>query len=129
MRTATSFLSLLLSVDAAAQSVTLHRSSIASYRAAVEAVKTRAPRALEAALARFDAVRDALLGATDSGILLETLSLAEFDRLERELPAVLLGREESLVVQPDPEFFQGLSGRPGDGADRAFFAAYKENLP
>ena len=63
------------------------------------------------------------------GLLLETLSLAEFDRLERELPGVLLGREESLVVKPDPEFFLGLAGRYGDAADRAFFAAYKETYP
>jgi hypothetical protein len=95
----------------------------------VEVVKTRAPRALEASLVRLDAVRDALLGATDSGTRLETLSLAEFERLGRELPGVLFGREESPLVKLDPEFFLDLAGRYGDAADRAFFAAYKETYP
>jgi hypothetical protein len=126
---AASVIVLLLSVDTAAQP-SQYQSSIVSYQEALKSVTTRAPRALETALARLYIVRDALMGLKGwKEAPLAALTRAEFAKLERDLPGVLIGREVALFVEPDPEFFLKLAEQYGDAADRAFFTAYRETYP
>jgi hypothetical protein len=61
--------------------------------------------------------------------VLETLSDAEYQRLHRDLPGVLLHRETAVFVEPDTEYFMRLARVQGDPADRAFFAALKATYP
>jgi hypothetical protein len=61
--------------------------------------------------------------------LVETLSAAEFQRLERDLPGVLLSREVTTFVKLDPDWFLDFATSHGDDADRSFFAAYKQTYP
>jgi hypothetical protein len=61
--------------------------------------------------------------------LLESLPDAEFERLARDLPGVVLNRDETIFVEPDPHFFVKLATARGDAADRSFFAALRTTYP
>lgn len=125
-------LAVWVAFDGPAQMPPQDWAAVGSYRAALNGAKaSRTPGALEATLERLDAVREALMRVHENGssTLLETLSEADFQRLERDLPGVLLNREEILFVKPDPDYFLDFAATHGDGADRSFFAAYKQTYP
>jgi len=83
--------------------------------------------------ALFDAVapvREALTRIVDGRrSVLESLADDEYRRVRGELTGVLVNREETLLVEPDPDFFVQLAVGHGDTADRRFFAALKATYP
>lgn len=107
------------------------RVAIDAYRAAIEAgSSTGKPGALEAALDRVDALREILMRVrADGSTLLEALSDAEFQRVERSLAGVLINREEVVFVTADPDYFSRLAASAGDSSDRAFFNTLKLTYP
>lgn len=124
----------LLSLAAAAlgQISASEKAVVDAYRAAITSAETRpADRAIETALAALEKVSEALTRARDNQLqtALESLSEEEFVRLKRDLPGALVNREETIFVEPDPDYFLKLAGAYGGPADRNFFAAFKATRP
>jgi hypothetical protein len=118
---------------ASAQPAPPHQEAIDAYKVALARLEdhARGRRDLEAAFQAALKVGDALLapGQDGKGIVLETLSAPEYQRLQNDLPGILVNREEVLFSQPDPDFFVQLAVGHGDEADRRFFAAFKATYP
>jgi len=100
--------------------VDAYRTSIAS------AASARAPRAIENAFSALGTMREALMqvGAGRGMTPLESLSEGEFQIL-RKLPGAIINRDETVFVEPDPDYFVKLAAARGEPADRAFFSALK----
>jgi hypothetical protein len=73
---------------------------------------------VEVAYARFRRLRAAVFG------VVEDLSDAEYSRLEKMAPGLIMLRQEAVWVEPDPAFFLKLAKTHGRAVDRAFFEAY-----
>jgi hypothetical protein len=71
-------------------------------------------------------MRNALTQAGDGRGMtpLESLPEGEFQIL-RKLPGAIINRDETVFVEPDPDYFVKLAAARGDPADRAFFSALK----
>jgi hypothetical protein len=101
------------------------REAVDAYRAALAALEARkAGATLEKVFGRALAVHDALLASADNSSL-EGLTPDAFAQLQRDLRGLVVNREETLIVQPDADFFLSLAERVGTPADRRFFSAYK----
>jgi len=107
------------------------RSAIEDYRAALrDAEARRPPASLEPVFARALRVGEALLHVRGDGrAAIESLPAADFARLVGELPGLIVNRDETVYVKPDPAYFLRLAQRHGTPADRAFFEAYHRTLP
>ncbi len=64
---------------------------------------------------------------------LDLMPEAEYDRLRRDLPGMIVEREPGgggmLIVRADAEWFLKTARTHGDAADRAFFVAYRRMYP
>src|SRR5260370_7094095 len=90
----------------------------------------RPPASLEPVFARARRVGEALLQVRGAGrAAVESLRAADFARLVGELPGLIVNRDETVYVKPDPAYFLRLAQRHGTPADRAFFEAYHRTLP
>ena len=103
------------------------QAAVKDYRQAIEIAY--ATRGVETAFTLLTAVHDALMKPRNGLSFLESLSEAEFDRLQADLPGVVVGREEIILVKPDVRYFATLAREKGDDADRAFFAALGATYP
>jgi len=110
-----------------AQLSTSDQAAIEAYRSAITSAKSAIlPRGIETAFSTLTSLRETLLRVKDDrNTVLESLSEAELLNLERDLPGVMLSREEVVYVEPDVAYFERLATTNGDEADRAFFLALK----
>lgn len=129
-------IAILLFVGFAATAVLAQMSAsdqviVTVYQATIKSAESRTTAGgIEAAFTALASVREALtLGRGNNPSVLESLSDAEFERLQRELPGALVNREETLFIEPDPDYFMKLAAAHGDQADRRFFAAFKTTYP
>ena len=107
------------------------QAAVDAYRTAItSAASGRAPRAIETAFIALGLMRDALIQVQTgrNTTPLELLPEREFQML-RELPGAILNRDETVVVEPDTDYFVRLATARGDAADRAFFSAFKATHP
>lgn len=120
-----------VTIAAAAQVSTSYQAAVDAYRFAIASAEVgTAPRGIDAAFEAVVPLREALMRPRDGGnSVLESLTDAEFARLDGELPGVLINREEVVFVRPDVDYFTRLAVARGDAADRAFFAALKTTYP
>lgn len=114
-----------------AQLAVPEQAAVDAYRTAIAAAASgRGSRAIEAAFSTLGTMRAALLqvrpGRGTSP--LESLPEREFQTL-KELPGALINRDETVFVEPDPDYFVKLAAARGDAADRAFFSALKATHP
>jgi hypothetical protein len=113
-----------------AQLSTSDQAAVDSYRSAITSAESgRSSRAIEAAFSALVSMREALMQVRSGQNVLESLPDEEFQRLKRDLPGVIVNREEVVFVEPDPDYFTKLAAARGDGADRAFFSALKATYP
>jgi hypothetical protein len=106
------------------------QTTIDSYRSSVAAAQAGTlAGGIEAAFAGVARLHDLFMRTQNGTTVLESLTEAEYTRLQRGLPGIVLGREEVLLVVPDVAFFSRLAGARGDAADRAFFAALTATYP
>lgn len=121
----------LRAAPAAAQLPDADQPVVDRYRAAMQAVRTGdAPHALETAFEIFGALRDTLMSPRKAHLtLLESLPEASYQALVTTVPGAILERENSVIVMPDPVYFDSLAAARGDSADCAFFAAYRATQP
>ena len=108
-----------------AQLSTSDQAAIDAYRSAISLAENAASiGSIENAFSAVAALNKALLRMKEDRIfVLESLSDAEFLRLERELPGVMMNRVETVYVEANIGYFARLAGAKGDDADRAFFEA------
>ena len=118
-------------IAAGAQLSPSDQAAVERYRSAIKSAELGSSyRGIEAAFSALVSVREALMRVRDGHTTaLESLTNEEFTRLGRELPGVLLNRNEVVFVELDPDYFVKLAATRGDGADRAFFAALKATYP
>lgn len=90
---------------------------VTEYRKAIEQGAVEA--AFNAAVAVRKIVIQRIEGLTDS----------EYEQLMRDLPGIILNRDEVVLADPDPTFFLDLARKRGDAADVAFFENYKATFP
>lgn len=113
-----------------AQLSTSDQAAVDFYRSAITSAESgRSPRAIEAAFSALVSMREALMQVRSGQNVLESLSDEEFQRLGRDLPGAILNRDEVVFVEPDPDYFTRVAAARGDGADRAFFSAFKATYP
>ncbi len=113
-----------------AQLSTSNQAAVDIYRSAIRSAESgRSSRAIEAAFSALVSMRDALMQVRSGQNVLESLPDEEFQRLGRDLPGAILNRDEVVFVEPDAGYFTRLAAARGDGADRAFFAAFKATYP
>lgn len=106
------------------------REAVQRYRTAVGAAKSgTSGSALETAFSALARLREALLGVRGEQTVLESLSEQQFADLQQQLPGVLIGRDEVVVVDPDADYFRRLAATNGGAADRAFFDVLKATYP
>jgi hypothetical protein len=107
------------------------RTAVDAYPSALAAVESRAAgSSVEAVFDRAAKVHDAMLAAgADGSSALERLTADAFAALQRDLRGLIVNREETLIVQPDADFFVALAGNFGTAVDRQFFSAYKSTYP
>ena len=116
-------------VLAIAGALSAQSSAIDTYRAALARAQSGpAPRTIEPAFVAIDAVEKALMNSAGGKSRLESMTASEFQQMEKQLPGLLISREEIVFVKPDVKFFTRLS-ESGDAADRAFFAALGATYP
>lgn len=89
----------------------------------------RATPSVEETFSAAMAVDEALLQKKGDGSLLESLPDAEYEALTKALPGIILNREEVVIAEPDPSFFQALAKKYGKPADIEFFRNYLATLP
>lgn len=101
------------------------------YRTALRTLETHAKgrHDLEALFDAVAPVREALMRVVDGTRTFESLTDNEYRRVQDQLTGVLVNREETLFVEPDPDFFVQLAVGHGDAADGRFFAALKATYP
>ena len=109
----------------------LHDPALAAYRRAVVALEShKSGASVEQVFERGLHVRDLLLRGDPHGTtLVEALSSTEYDSLKRQLSGFVIGRDEAVFANPDPEYFIDLARQFGDAGDRAFFDAYRKTRP
>jgi len=113
-----------------AQLSTSDQAAVDFYRSAITSAESgRSSRGIEAAFSALVSMREALMQVRRGQNVLESLPDQEFQRLGRDLPGAILNRDEVVFVEPDPDYFSTLAAAHGDGADRAFFAAFKVTYP
>ena len=113
-----------------AQLSTSDQAAVDVYRSAIRSAESgRSSRAIEAAFSALVSMRDALMKVRSGQNVLDSLPDEEFQRLGRDLPGAILNRDEVVFVEPDAGYFTRLAAARGDGADRAFFAAFKATYP
>ena len=56
-----------------------------------------------------------------SGTVMEAMKEDEFEALRKQLPGLVLNRDEVLIAEPEPSYFLDLAQRYGGPKDRAFF--------
>jgi hypothetical protein len=113
-----------------AQLSTSDQAAVDFYRSAITSAESgRSSRAIETAFSALVSVREALMQVRGGQNVLESLPDEEFQRLGRDLPGAILNRDEVVFVEPDPDCFTKLAAARGDGADRAFFSAFKATYP
>jgi hypothetical protein len=113
-----------------AQLSTSDQAAVDFYRSAITSAESgRSSRAIETAFSALVSVREALMQVRGGQNVLESLPDEEFQRLGRDLPGAILNRDEVVFVEPDPDYFTKLAAARGDGADRAFFSAFKATYP
>jgi len=107
------------------------QSAVDRYRMAINAALSgSADRGIELAFSAIAPMREVLMnGGRNGHNQLETLPAAEFDRLEKELAGVMIGRQEIVFVVTDVDYFVKLAAAQGDATDRAFFTALKATRP
>ena len=102
---------------------------IDAYRAAIRSAENGG-REIEAAFSKLISLTQTLTRSRGAqGAVLEAISAEEFEHLRRDLPGVLINREEVVFVKPDPNYFANLARTRGDAADRAFFSTLKATYP
>lgn len=79
---------------------------------------------LEQLFAASRALKAALLRRVDDNVIIEQLSVEQFDYLLAHTRGVIIGREEVLIVEPDASFFLTLARMYGTRADVDFAEAY-----
>src|SRR5438552_9843119 len=120
---------LLIAVLLGGQLLVADRAAIQAYQSAIKSAET-GRGAIEAAYSALASVREALMRVRNGrDTVLEGISDEEFTRLQRELPGVLVNREEIVFIKPDVDYFSKLAAARGDAADRAFFSALKQTYP
>ena len=113
-----------------AQLSTSDQAAVDVYRSAITSAESgRSSRGIEAAFSALVSMREALMQVRSGQNVLESLPDEEFQRLGRDLPGAILNRDEVVFVEPDPDYFTRLAAARGDGADRAFFSAFKATYP
>lgn len=113
-----------------AQLSTSDQAAVDAYRSAIRSAESgRSSRGIEAAFSALVSMREALMQVRSGQNVLESLPDEEFQRLGRDLPGAIVNREEVVFVEPDPDYFTKLAAARGDGADRAFFSAFKATYP
>ena len=120
---------LLIAVLLGGQLLVADRAAIQAYQSAIKSAET-GRGAIEAAYSALASVRETLMRVRNGrDTVLEGMSDEEFTRLQRELPGVLVNREEIVFIKPDVDYFSKLAAARGDAADRAFFSALKQTYP
>jgi len=126
-------LAVLAATVASAQPAPPYQAAVAAYKAALARLEehARGRRDLEAAFQAALNIHQALFAPSQDGkeTVLEQLPPAEYQRLQNDLPGILVNREEVLFSEPDPDFFVQLAVGHGEEADRRFFAALKATYP
>jgi hypothetical protein len=113
-----------------AQLSTPDQAAVDFYRSAITSAESgRSPRGIETAFSALVSMREALMQVRSGQNVLESLPDEDFQRLRRDLPGAILNRDEVVFVEPDPDYFTNLAAARGDGADRAFFSAFKATHP
>ena len=103
---------------------------VRAYLSALERLQSgQAPPSVERTFRAAMAVDAALLRKKGDSTLLESLSDAEYEALTKALPGIILNREEVVIAEPDPIFFQALARKYGKPADVEFFRNYLATLP
>jgi len=129
-RIITAVLVWLGTVAASAQSKTIDQAAVETYRAAIRsAASGRSPGGIESAFSALASMREALLEVRNGLTVLESLPDEDFGRLGRDLPGVVINRDETVYVTPDVDYFMALATARGDEADRAYCAALKATYP
>jgi len=119
----------LAAVAVCAQLSPVEQQAIDAYQAAIQSAEAGSkPRGIELAFTALESLHDALMRSRNGESLLESLSVPEFERLQK-LPGALINREEIILVEPDPDYFARLSAARGEPADRAFASALKATFP
>ena len=108
-----------------------HETALRAYRRAiVELESHKSGASVEMVFERGLYLRDALLRADNRGTtVVEAMSSTDFDALKRELTGFVIGREEAVFANPNPDYFLDLARQFGDAGDRAFFDAYQKTRP
>ena len=113
-----------------AQLSTSDQAAVDFYRSAITSAESgRSSRGIEAAFFALVSMREALMQVRNGQNVLESLPDEEFRRLGRDLRGAILNRDEVVFVEPNPDYFTTLAAARGDGADRAFFSAFKATYP
>jgi hypothetical protein len=113
-----------------AQLSTSDQAAVDFYRSAITSAESGgSSRGIEAAFSALVSMRDALMQVRSGQNVLESLPDEEFRRLGRDLRGAILNRDEVVFVEPNPDYFTTLAAARGDGADRAFFSAFKATYP
>src|SRR2546428_3393798 len=82
------------------------RAAIEAYQSAIKSAEAGgSARVIEAAYSALGSMREALMRLRNGrDTVLETMSEDEFTRLQRELPGVLVNREEVAFIKPDTDY-------------------------
>jgi hypothetical protein len=117
-------------VAARAQQKTTDQVAVETYQSAIRsAASQRSSGGIESAFSALASVREALLEMRNGQTVLESLPDEDVRRLGRDLPGVVINRDEAVYVTPDVDYFMALATAWGDGADRVFCAALKATYP
>jgi hypothetical protein len=117
-------------IAALAQLKTTDQAAVETYRSAIRSAESgRSTRGIESAFSALASMREALLEVRNGQTVLESLPDEDFRRLGRDLPGVVINREETVYVMPDVDYFTTLAAARGDGEDRAYCAALKATYP
>ena len=122
----TRFAAAILAAVFFAQLSASQREAVDAYRVGLAALEARkAGVTLEDVFDRARAASHALIESADNPSAFEGLTPDAFAQLQRDLRGLVVNREETLIVQPDADFFVSLAERVGTPTDRRFFSAYK----
>ena len=104
-----------------------YRGAAQEYVAALNRLTSHAPgTSVEDVYARAARLGEALLSPPSA---LESMPEIEFQALRRQLPGLILNREEVLIAGPEPSYFLDLANRRGQPVDRGFFVLQSRSRP
>jgi hypothetical protein len=98
--------------------------AIHAYVQTLARVRGRAPGASVEQLFAAAERLDVLTGSAERSTSIEYLAKPEFERLQKDLPGIMLQNEEAIRVQPLPEFFEAVAAEYGDAVDKQFAREY-----